>query len=70
MLATHIRSSASIPFIFPHVDVDNMVLMDGGTVFNLNIVSAVDRCHEVVEDDSEIILDIVMCSSHTLKNKT
>ena len=43
--------------------------MDGGTVFNLNIVSAIDKCKEMVEDDSQITLDIVMCTSHSL-NKT
>ena len=48
LFATKIRSSASIPFIFPHVELVDMVLMDGGTVFNLNMVSAVERCKELV----------------------
>lgn len=38
--------------------------MDGGAVWNTNLVSAVQRCREVVDDDSKIIVDIVECSSH------
>ena len=64
LFASHVRSSASIPFVFPHVDIDNMVLMDGGTVFNLNLISAVERCREIVDNDSQITLDIVTCSSY------
>ena len=45
-------SSASIPFVFPHRYIDNKVLMDGGTVWNTNLVSAVDRCLELVDDES------------------
>jgi len=41
--------------------------MDGGTVYNTNLVSAVNRCKEIVGDDeSKIIVDIVVCSSHDL----
>jgi hypothetical protein len=41
--------------------------MDGGTVYNTNLVSAINRCKEIVgEDESKIILDIVVCSSNTL----
>jgi len=35
--------------------------MDGGTVWNTNLVSAVHRCREIVSDDSQITLDIVIC---------
>ena len=63
-------SSASIPFAFPHqiwegegAEGSNIVCMDGGTVYNTNLVSAVDKCRETVDDDSEITLDIVICGS-------
>jgi len=45
--------------------------MDGGTVYNTNLVSAVQRCKEVVGDDeSKIILDIVVCSANSLEEWT
>lgn len=63
-----IVSSASVPFFFPHQvwpDRD-VVCMDGGTAWNTNLVTAVERCREVVDDDSQITLDIVECSPHSL----
>ena len=56
-------SSASIPLVFPHQtwpDPLDMVCMDGGTLWNLNIVSAINRCREFVDDDSKITLDILV----------
>lgn len=45
--------------------------MDGGTVYNTNLVSAVQRCKEVVGDDeSKIILDIVVCTANSLDEWT
>lgn len=42
-----IISSASIPFVFPNQQwSDGTVVMDGGAVWNLNLVSAVKRCRE------------------------
>ena len=40
--------------------------MDGGVAWNTNLVSAVERCREMVDDDSEIVLDIINCDSHKL----
>jgi len=40
--------------------------MDGGTVWNTNLVSAVQRCREIVDDDSKIILDIIVCDDDEL----
>ena len=40
--------------------------MDGGTVWNVNLVSAAERCLEIVDDDSKIIMDIVICHEHTI----
>jgi len=35
--------------------------MDGGTVWNTNIVSAIERCMEIVDDKSKIVVDIALC---------
>lgn len=61
-------SSASIPGVFPHqVWNDTLVCMDGGTVYNTNLVSAVERCREQVDDDSEIILDAIICDDYHIE---
>lgn len=57
-----IVSSSSIPFAFPNQKWPNGVIcMDGGTVWNTNLVSAVERCREIVDDDSQITLDVIVC---------
>lgn len=40
--------------------------MDGGTVWNTNLVSAVERCRETADDDSDITVDILVCRSYNL----
>lgn len=66
--AKAIISSSSLPFIFPHQiwedqNGDKIVCMDGGTVWNTNLVTAIQRCREQVDDDSEITLDVIDCGS-------
>ena len=36
---------------------------NGGSVWDSNLLSAINRCRETVDDDSEITLDIVICDS-------
>jgi len=40
-------------------------MMDGGTEWNINLVTLVQRCREIVESDVDIILDVVSCWTHT-----
>jgi len=60
-----VLSSASIPFIFPHQHWKDrgLVMMDGGTIWNLNLVSAVQRCQKEIgaEDESDITIDLIVC---------
>ena len=67
-------SSSSIPFVFPHQiwapntydnpTPNNLTCMDGGTVYNTNLVSAVERCRETADKDEDITLDIVICDDN------
>ena len=60
-------TSASIPFVFPLQHWENgLNVMDGGAVWNTNLVSAVQRCKEQVKADSEITLDIIVCDNNSL----
>ena len=68
-------SSASIPFIFPHQEWKDrdLVMMDGGTIWNTNLVSAVERCQkDIGASESGITIDIIVCGHNgfTLKNST
>jgi predicted acylesterase/phospholipase RssA len=65
-----ILSSASIPFIFPHQHWEDrdLVMMDGGTIWNLNLVSAVQRCQNEIgaENESDITIDLIICGNNKL----
>ena len=39
-----------------------MNLMDGGTVWNVNVNSAVRQCMDMGYDQSDIIVDVLVCS--------
>lgn len=58
-------SSASIPAVFPHREYKGYVLMDGGTVWNTNLISAVNKCLEVVDSKKKIVVDIAVCHHAT-----
>lgn len=58
-------SSSSIPFVFPpqiwdYGVVEKVVCMDGGSTWNANLVSAAQRCRELVEKDEDITIDIML----------
>ena len=56
-------SSGSIPGVFPPQHFKGYVLMDGGTVWDVNINSAINQCHEMGATDSEITIDILVCGT-------
>ena len=60
-------ASSSIPGVFEHIQRGNMTLIDGGTVFNINVEGAIRRCKEVVDDEKDIIVDMIMCNYHFLE---
>ena len=69
-LSKAILSSSSIPFVFPsqpwEIEGAKMVGIDGGTAWGTNLVSVVQRCRELVDSDSKITVDIVVCDSHQI----
>jgi len=62
-LAKAAFASASIPTIFPPFNWDGVGLfMDGGTIKNVDIQAAINQCMEVVDDESKITIDVLVCS--------
>lgn len=64
-LAQSCMSSGSIPVIFPPQFIGEHVYMDGGTVWNMNLQSAVEQCLEVVDDIEDVIIDVVICDHYS-----
>lgn len=55
-------ASSSIPGVFPPQHFKDMVLMDGGTIWDVNLNSAIHQCNDMgVTDPAKIIIDIAIC---------
>ena len=65
-----VRASTSMPFAFPHVYMDDRVLVDGGSVWNVDFSSAVSRCKELVGNHPDrITVDIILLSGEQLERR-
>ena len=53
-------SSASLPGLFIPMGIDGAQYIDGGTAMGLDAMSAVEKCLELVDDDSQITMDIIL----------
>jgi hypothetical protein len=51
-----------MPAVFPTRPYKSDILMDGGTVWNTNIATAINKCLELVDDKSKIVLDVAVCA--------
>mmetsp|Transcript_27820 Transcript_27820/g.26879 ORF Transcript_27820/g.26879 Transcript_27820/m.26879 type:complete len:112 (-) Transcript_27820:229-564(-) len=51
-----------MPAIFPPTTYDNEIFMDGGTVWNTNMASGIQKCRKHVDSDEKIVVDIAICS--------
>lgn len=56
-------SSGSIPGVFPPQHFKGYILMDGGTVWDVNINSAINQCHDMGATNEEITIDIMVCGT-------
>ena len=60
-------ASASVPGAFPVTKIRYWHLMDGGTVWNLNIVSGIEKCQELgFKDEKDIVLDVIVLTGQNM----
>ncbi|KAL4481729.1 hypothetical protein ABPG74_007818 [Tetrahymena malaccensis] len=53
-------ASGSVPTFFPYSTLDDQIYVDGGTTgILIDLQGAVQRCREIVSDDSDIIVDAI-----------
>ena len=67
-LAQSSMSSASIPVVFPPQHLNGYVFMDGGTVWDLNLDSAVQQCIDKGFEATDIIVDVAICGYSALSD--
>jgi predicted acylesterase/phospholipase RssA len=58
-----VMCSSAIPAFFPFQPYNNTIYVDGGTVNNLDISSAINLCREMGYNDTDIIVDAVICDA-------
>ena len=68
-LATAAVCSSSIPAVFPPTYFKDSFFMDGGTVWDVNISSAINGCLDLVDDESKITVDILICGNSEIKTE-
>lgn len=59
-MLNYLKASISAPGLFSPVTEDNSSLADGTTTASADIPEAINRCREIVDNDSDIILDVIM----------
>jgi len=62
-----VMASASMPAVFPYVIREGKTLIDGGSVWNTDLVSAVEMCRATGAADNEITVDVVLCSGANIE---
>ena len=62
-----VMTSSAIPvgFVTQHWDYDGHTIagVDGGTAYMFDIAGAINRCQEIVDDDSKITVDVIGCDT-------
>lgn len=65
-----IDASAAYPGFFdPVEDIDEEIYYDGGISFSVNIGDAINRCKNLGYEDKEIVLDVILNTAATIKDK-
>ena len=54
-----VMASAAAFGFFPPITVEGVLYSDGGAVLNLDVFSGVERCLEVVSDQSDVVVDMI-----------
>lgn len=57
-----IFASSAMPGVFPPIDRDGMILLDGGIVWKNDAVNAIEWCRDNGFTDDQIIVDWIVCA--------
>lgn len=69
-LVKAIDASAAYPGFFdPVTDIDENTYYDGGTSFSVDLGTAINKCFELGYAESDIVIDTLLCSAASIKEK-
>lgn len=55
--------SSAVPGFFPYQIFKGNTYFDGGVVRTTDVYGAIERCKELVDDESQITLDVIMVTA-------
>lgn len=58
--------SSAVPGIFPYQIFKGNTYFDGGVVRTTDVFGAIERCKELVDDVSDIVIDVIMVTAKTM----
>lgn len=61
-IITAVRCSSAMPILFPYIEFQGETYIDGGSVLNLDVGGAIERCREITDNDTNIIVDVILCT--------
>lgn len=61
-IPSKVIASASMPFAFPHMHIGENTYVDGGSVWNVDYASGINRCLSDGFKEKDIIVDIILCT--------
>ena len=67
-LLDSVIASTAMPLAFPPIFRGNRTLLDGGVIWKMDVPGAIRRCLEIVDDESDIILDVIMTAQSFLSD--
>jgi len=50
--------------VFPSTKMNGKVYFDGGVIYSADFSTAIQRCRELVDNDSKITVDIIVTHPH------
>lgn len=62
-------ASVSFPGVFPYVNYNGNTLIDGSCLYSITIFDAINHCKQAGFAESDIIIDVVLTSGSSLKQK-
>ena len=66
--AEAIMASGALPLYFPYVSFNSSTYLDGSLIMGADFADAVNRCKEIVGDESNIIVDLITTHGGVLEN--
>eukprot|EP01017_Pseudomicrothorax_dubius_P032677 TRINITY_DN42_c0_g1_i2.p1 TRINITY_DN42_c0_g1~~TRINITY_DN42_c0_g1_i2.p1 ORF type:complete len:385 (+),score=117.56 TRINITY_DN42_c0_g1_i2:82-1155(+) len=64
-----LMGSSALPIYFPYIPFDNTTYIDGAAIVSIDFGTAIKRCKEIVDDESDIVIDAILANTRIVEHK-